>query len=575
MVMTQYQKTFRKLDNHPDADEIKERIAKGDSPPEVCKMLVIRYPGDTSLWLKRQYLYIYRKAKHPQLAKMKSRNRYKSAMETKTGIGGTSSLIEADVATRIMDLTGQQPKPQEPRKDIPDETLLKWLDGNKGFITFVEDMIIERGEPVSLQEYQKEMSQHFLDCSRVVVCAGGQVGKDFMMQNFILWWAIIHAGSLQMVLCATQAQSSALKLRIEDKLHFSGDLQFAYAGSREKPVQTVTFKNGSTVLFLTARSQVAGYTNVDLIWINEARFIKPEEVSRVSPLLGIGGGKLFVLSRPLFRRGYFWDCYRNPAFKTMKLPTEINIYFDKEVLESDRRTMSPHLFRADYMAEFADAGSAWFPEASIDKCSMVDYDFKGMTPEPMHEYSLGIDPARLADVSAMVVTGRHRKTGAYKVAHVHGFTPDSSAPSEFIVQYAYIQLLDRMFGLKYITPEYSGLGIPYSERLEEEWRGWNSNAVLKPYPNMSLRDKIDLYDFARQVVMSEKLGIPRGADKLLIELKMTQIGASGLGKVRVETPITDDYADAFCLSLVPFKKPFEIGVSSVKGHSVRLPFMSR
>lgn len=573
--MREPQRTFPKINRHPDKAEIEERVRTGESIPAISEWLTFKYPDDKTQWITYQYLYAYRRRFYPELAEMKRKNQHKSRVVAVLEGGEPGDRLEADVATRIMELTGQQPKPQEPRTIIADETLLKWIEGNDGFIAFVEDMIIERGEHVKLQDYQKEMSQNFLDHSRVVICAGGQVGKDFMMQNYILWWAVTHAGSLQLVLCSTQAQASALKLRIEDKLNFSGDLQFAYSGSRMKPVQTVTFKNGSTVLFLTASSQTAGYTNVDIIWINEARFIKDEEVARVSPLLGIGGGKLYVLSRPLFRRGYFWDCFRNPAFKTMKLPTIVNKFFDKEVYEQDQRTMSPHLFRADYLAEFADAGSAWFPEASIDKCSMVDYDFKGMNPEKMYDYSLGIDPARLADVSSMIVIGRHRKSGAYKVAHVHGFSPDRADPAEFIVQYAYIQLLDQRFKLKYITPEYSGLGIPYSERLIDEWKQWNSRATIKPYPNMSLRDKINMYDFARQVIMSEKLEIPRGAGQLLTELKMTQIGASGLGKVRVETPITDDYADAFCLALTPFKKPFEIGVGFARGPSPRIPSARR
>jgi len=445
------QRTFPKLNRHPDSEKIKKLIADGESPLEIVKMLTKEYPGNKKMWFTHKYLYDYRNVHHPVLAEEKRQTQYDYRSAKKAGKETTVNVPELDVATRIMVLTGQEPKPQVPRQEILNDRLLEWIEGNDGFIKFVGDMIIERGERVKLQDYQVEMSETFLKYDRVCICAGEQVGKDFMMQNFIIWWAITHAGSLQMVLCATQAQSSALKTRIEDKLSFSGDLQFAYAGSREKPIQIITFKNGSQALFLTARSQIAGYTNVDILWINEARFVKEEEIARVSPLLGIGGGKLLVLSRPLFRRGYFWDCYRNPAFKTMKLPTKMNKYFDKKVYEADYKTMPAHLFKADYMAEFADAGSSWFPEIYIDKCSAEDYDFKIMTREPGYVYSVGVDPARLADVSAIVVTGRNVKTGDFKVVHVHGFNPYSGEPAEFSVQYAYLQLLDRYLGLKYLS----------------------------------------------------------------------------------------------------------------------------
>jgi len=567
-------KNFPKLDRHPDVVEVKRLIVEGESPVEVAQMLKMRYPGEKGLWLPHRYLYQYRLMRHPELAERKRGDQYVRRTAKRMGKEVNINAPQIDIGTRIMILTGQEPKPPEPIKDIPNEKLLSWMAGIDGFNTFVEDMIIERGEHVTLQDYQLEMADLFLDNTRVCINGAGQIGKDFMMQNFIIWWALTHAGSLQMVLCAVQSQSVALKRRIEDKIGFSVDLQMAYSGSGMKPVPIVTLRNGSVMLFLTAKSTIAGYTNVDIIYINEARDVKTDEVGRVSPLLGIGGGKLFVLSRPRFRRGYFWDCYSNPAFKTMQIPTERNKFFDRKALEDDRATLPAASFKIEYLAEFADAGSSWFSEDAINECSRVDYDFTAMIADKNYEYSVGIDPARLRDTSAYVMIGRHKKPShspRYKVALVHGFSPDRAAESSFRHQQAWLNLLWTSLinsggtGLKYIVPECVGLGIPFTEDLRDYWRSnIGSPSLITPFEVHSLKPKIEMYNFAKNIIEIHDIEIPRGAFRLLNELKMTQFGVTPMGKVRVETPITDDYVDAFCLALMGFKKPFEIGVASAR-----------
>jgi hypothetical protein len=594
---------FRKLESHPDKKEVVRLISEGKNPYEIDKLLVKRYPDDKKRWLGSAYLYRYRQQEFPHLtAKMTEKPkipRKKVDRARKKSISKTLILPEdeEDIAQRIMRLTGQKPRPQMPKEDIPDEKLLRWVAGNEGFIAFVEDLIIERGNRVILQEYQTEMSQKFLDYDRVAICAGGQVGKDFMMQNFILWWAITHAGSLQLILCATQAQSSALKLRVEDKLMFTEDLHGTYVGSRTMPVQTITFTNGSQAMFLTARSQVAGYTNVDIVWVNEARFVKDEEVARVSPLLGIGGGKMFVLSRPLYRRGYFWEFYsrlsRINQEQTMKIPTEMNKFFDPKVVEDDRKTMSEHLFRADYMAEFADAGSSYFDLESIDACTRTDFEHSTIYAEKDYIYSIGIDPARLRDTSTMIMVGQHKnpeRKPRYKVTFIHGFHPGmTDKPATFLQQRAYLRFLHSQLkqkngvGFTHIIPEYVGMGISYSDDLIEEWREHiGSPSLIKPYITGNAVMKLDLYNFLKNTIetrdiaiplsadklireLQMTIAIPLSADKLIRELQMTQFGATErAGKLTIETPITDDYADGLALALWGFKKPFEIGIAAVR-----------
>lgn len=565
-----------KLELHPDYEEIKQLIADDVDCHKISKVLRERYPTDKSKWLIHSYLYIQRAKLFPHLAEKHKKKRPTEKMK-KTEI---TLEEEEDIATKIMRLTGREPPPPMPRKEFTDEQLLSWVEGVKGISKFVEDLIIERGEHVKLQDYQVEMVEKFLENNRVCICAAGQIGKDFMMQNFSLHWAITHPGSTQMVVCATHGQSVALMNRTLMAIKSSEDLLATFVDKRIKPEPTTYFTNESKIMYLTAKSAIAGFTNIDIIYVNEARDIREEEVMRVSPLLGIGPvGKLFVLSRPLFRRGYFWECYQNPVFETMNIPTEWNEFFSKEQIEIERATRSPEYFRSEFLAEFADAGSSYFSEKAINECSKIDYDFKSMVAEKDYVYSLGIDPARLHDTAAMIVVGQHeneKHRPRYKVAHVWGFSPDKSEPSTFAHQYAYIGLLNDKFHFGHVVPEKTGMGGPYAESLQVKWleAGW-SPRIIEPYDTGGIPQKLMLYDFCKQVIETRDIKMPRSAFRLLNELKLTQFGASPTGKPRVETPITDDYSDALCLALIAFKKPFEIGVATARMPSLHPMILTR
>jgi hypothetical protein len=403
------QTTWPKLEKHPDAEELDRRIANGDDPPDLAAMLVHRYPDKPTLHIDHTYLYRYRRAKYPELAEKRARGWGQYKADKYAGDGRKREEEEADIATRIMDMTGQTPNPPEPRRIFTDEQLMRWVGGIEGMSSFVEDMIIERGNKVKLQEYQYDMGKLFLEEDLVCIIGAGQIGKDFMMQNMIIWYAITHAGTLQVILCATQAQSLALMNRILDKVAFSEDLEACYATTLKKPEAMITWKNGSRVLFLTAKSRVAGHTDISILYINEARDIREDEVTRVTPLLGISRGKLIVLSRPRFREGYFWQCASSPAFKTITIPTSMNEHFSRETLENHRATMSPALFKIEHLGQFADAGSSYISEKKIDDCSAEEYDFKAMVADPDYEYSLGIDWGRYRDSSIFIVIGQKKK----------------------------------------------------------------------------------------------------------------------------------------------------------------------
>ena len=590
---------FAKIENHPDIASFVERTINGESPLKLSQWTMETYPTDFTKQIDNPQFYRWRQWRFP---KLKAKNlgkqkqfqkpvlpleepesaelseeevegplKFKPPAKLKRRKRKPSEEID-DIGNRLMRLTGREPPPPTPRRLISDEKLMSWIDGVDGFDRFVSDMIHERGINITLQDYQREIAQAFMDYTRVVVCAGGQVGKDLMIMAYSIWLALMNPGSSQLILCSTQTQSASLMDRTMENINMDSELSATILNTAKKPEYVVFFTNGSRIYYLTAQSRIAGKTNILCAWVNEARDINEEEVTRVTPLLGIAGGRLYVLSRPRFRQGYFWDIYHtcetNPRFKAIKIPTDRNKFFDKQVYEDDRATYSPDLFKIEYLAEFADAGSSYFSELAIDKCSRAEYDYKGMNPEPEYDYSLGIDWARLRDTCVLTVIGKRRvlmkSEPDFKVFHLFSFSPEGGEPSTFDHHFAYIQLLDNKFNFKYIIPESSGMGIPLSDRLQSTWNRERRSGVVRPYENRSLQAKLEMYEYTKHTIETGNLEMPRNADRLINELKMTQFGATLHGTLRIETPITDDFADCLCLSLIAWKQPFEIGIATVR-----------
>jgi hypothetical protein len=565
------------MDTHPDKEEIISLLQSGESPIEISKMLQEKYPDKPDFWMNQDTLYKIRVKLFPALAEEAQLRRIETGQATRKGknerkidpdsLISKKPLKEEDIATRVMKLTGKVPPPPDPRRDISDDEIMSISDGVKGFINYAENFTNEAMDKVVLQDYQKEMAKIIIENDRVCISAGGQVGKDFMMQELLTWDCITYPGAFHVVACATQSQSLALMNRIVAMMKANEDLWLCVADTPQKPDAGIFFKNGSRVLFLTAKSLVAGHTRIRKLWINEARDINEEEVTRITPLLGVGGGSMVVLSRPRFKRGFFWDCFSSPVFKTMIIPTEWNVHFDKGVLEKNRATMSPDLFKIEHLGLFADVGSNYISENAIKECSKNDFDVKGMVADDDYEYCLGIDWARFRDTAVFIVVGRHKITKHKRIFHVGFYSPDKNDTnkSSFANQIGYIDLLDSKFDFKTIVPESSGMGIPLCEDLAREWRRLGKNpSKIKPYNNRSLQDKLSMYDELKRTIETHEIDIPRGESRLVSELMLVTFGVTKTGNITIEHPTTDDYADCLALCLQGFISVFQISVAVAK-----------
>jgi phage FluMu gp28-like protein len=172
------------------------------------------------------------------------------------------------------------------------------------------------------------------------------------------------------------------------------------------PFSEITLVNGSTIL---ARS--GAYEGKYLrgraahrVVVDEAAFVPERTVQEaILPMLADSGGQLVLISTP-FGRNAFWEAFvrgqgGDPSCRSFQFPSQQNPHISAAYIAAQRETMTDLQWRAEWLAEFLDDQSTVFKWALIERA--ICGELSG--PVPGHRYSVGWDPAKYRDRSALIV----------------------------------------------------------------------------------------------------------------------------------------------------------------------------
>ena len=126
-----------------------------------------------------------------------------------------------------------------------------------------------------------------------------------------------------------------------------------------KTEKTIEFSNGSFLQFRTADDpQSLRGAGLDILWIDEAAFIRTEEAYNVSrPTLSDHLGMVITTSTPKGKNWFYEHFFRG---KPLKNPNQFRVeytsidnpYFSAQEWQDALEEMHPSLFRQEYMASF-------------------------------------------------------------------------------------------------------------------------------------------------------------------------------------------------------------------------------
>lgn len=245
----------------------------------------------------------------------------------------------------------------------------------------------------------------------IIVCAARRVGKSLIMAAKALWFAFTHPKTSTLIVAATQRQSM---LMFDKLLDFIESREFLKESVLRKTRTLIKFTNGSRIVALPCgrSGKTLRGESADLVIIDEAAFV-PEEVilSVMMPMLATTDGTLILISTPYDREHFFYRAFHMPLFSKYKFKTSDNPLVKKQYLDHQLEMLGERRFKQEYLAEFVDDESTFFPMKLLRPCVHVCEDFSNCTfcacnsgmMKPTGALYGGYDPGGMVDLAALAV----------------------------------------------------------------------------------------------------------------------------------------------------------------------------
>jgi hypothetical protein len=440
-----------------------------------------------------------------------------------------------DLATRIRILRGEEIRKDKPYFSFTDEQIAKWLERD-GFVLFAKELL-----DVELQDYQIEMIRNILNHKRVCVVAGRGTGKSFTVAIACLYISITRSNQKILIISPAQRQSDLLYNKI---LEFIGKNNELFNSVEKSNQESCKFTNNSTLYPLPSTTFIRGFQNVDFIFCDEsAYFLNPDAVwASIEPMLAIKNdkgeyGALIVVGSPSGKMGKLWECFNDPLYAKMQIPSTKNIYVSQQWIEEQRMAMPTAIFECEIMANFSESVDNFFSNETILKCSM-EYDFTSF-PSPYMAYYLGVDIGRIKDSSVLTILSKDND-GNFRIENIKELTN-----TPFNQQIETIKWLHKTYNFRKICVEKAGLSLPVVEQLKGE------GLPIKEF-EPTIDNKAEAYNHLLRQMEDGKIVIPRNHQKLQYELRTFkyEITAQGKMKLHHETELSgDDFVDSLCFAI--------------------------
>ncbi len=351
-------------------------------------------------------------------------------------------------------------------------------------------------------DYQREA---ILDSSKnKLLVWGRQSGKSTVIKVMSIYTAFTQPNSLQLILSPSLRQSVRILKEIKTTIETNEFLKPSIDSDNWSKTE-LELDTGSRIISLPdSISTILGYS-ADVIYIDEAAHFKDDSIyyRAVKPMLIRTGGNLWLISTPLGKRGFFWECFSNwkSAFVS-QIKSEQCPSINKRDLEKDRNEMDELTFRQEYNAEFLEEKTAYFPYSLILPC-VQEYDMVNHGKD--RTYFVGCDFAKLKDFSVFTVVQR-TESNNLKVFHIERFNK-----IDYSQQLKVLDQINNNFRPIKILVDQTGLGEPLFEEIRDKGLPVEGFKFTK-------QSRLDLLSFLRNKFENKKLIIPNDS-KLINELR--------------------------------------------------------
>ena len=443
----------------------------------------------------------------------------RNGLKVKNNQSGAPSKLQRerkiDLATRIRMLLGEELLETEKVFCFSDEQIKKWLEP-EGFVIFAKEVL-----GIDLQQYQIGFIKSILNSKRVCWVAGRGTGKSFTIAIACLYLAITRSNQKILIISPAQRQSDLLYNQILEHIGKNNELFNSVKNSNRELCE---FSNNSKIYPLPSTTFIRGFQNVSYIFLDEsAYFENPDEaISAIMPMLSIKNekgeyGNLVVVGSPAGKTGILWNCFNDPLFVKIQIPSNENNYVSKEWIEEQKLSLPPAIFECEILAQFSESIDNFFSYELIKKCSK-EYDYVDF-PEPDKDYYLGIDIGRVRDSSVITILSRDKD----KILKVEKRIELNNL--EFRSQIEHIKRWNAIFRPKKICIEKAGLSLQMVEELKK------TLPILEFEP--TLKNKEEGFSFLLKTMQEGKVIISSKDQTLQYQLRTFKYEITEAGKMKL------------------------------------------
>ena len=287
-----------------------------------------------------------------------------------------------------------------------------------------------------------------------VVVTSRQWGKSLLAQNLLLYWLLQNPNQKG---CWVSPVYNQCRKVFQELTNAANEIII----QSNKAELTLKFVNGSTLIFLSSErpDSIRGFS-FNYVVVDEASFVSEQAVNEaIFPTLSALGKKCLIISTPK-SKNWFYNTYlkglnESDDYISFRGLSADNPYIDQSFVEEQRKSLPDSIYRAEYLAEFTDAGNDVF--TNLENVCILN----GWTePRNGEKYFAGLDFGLTNDFSVCTII-----SGTGRVAFVERINGSSYAE----VAKRFIANLKR-YRITSGNAEVNGPGLPVFELIKSEVR---------------------------------------------------------------------------------------------------------
>jgi hypothetical protein len=179
--------------------------------------------------------------------------------------------------------------------------------------------------------------------------------------------------SLIVVVSPTARQSGELVRKAEG---FARRLGVRTKGDGNNEI-SLALPNGSRIVGLPGtEATIRCFSSVSLLLLDEAARVSDDVYRAVRPMLAKPNGKLWLMSTPFGKRGFFYEAWAKGGseWTRVRVPATECARYSPQYLEEERTALGERWFRQEYLCEFSETQSGVFDPDLVEQA--VSYEFE-------------------------------------------------------------------------------------------------------------------------------------------------------------------------------------------------------